>query len=105
LRKQKHRIIEPKIKILTSYAGSVTVLAGSGKIEYQDGLGSNASFCYPTGITLFYRIFLNPFFPFWLYLLILFLAGIAIDQESGNIFVSDYNNHAIRMVTPQGKNL
>jgi NHL repeat len=31
------------------------------------------------------------------------LHGIAIDQQTGSLFVSDYWNHNIIKVTPQGK--
>jgi DNA-binding beta-propeller fold protein YncE len=29
--------------------------------------------------------------------------GIAIDQQTGTLFVSDYLNNSIRKITPQGK--
>jgi hypothetical protein len=32
-----------------------------------------------------------------------FAFGIAIDQQTGNLFVSDLQNHNIRKITPQGK--
>ena len=62
--------------IVNSHAGIVTPFAGSGQPGSSDGLGSSASFNYP--------------------------YGIAIDQQTGNLFVSDQNNHLIRKITPQG---
>lgn len=57
-------------------SGEVTVLAGSpGKTGAADGKGSKARFSYP--------------------------AGIALDS-TGNIYVADENNNAIRKVTPRG---
>ena len=29
--------------------------------------------------------------------------GLAIDQETGSLFVSDSNNHTIRKITPRGE--
>jgi hypothetical protein len=54
----------------------VSVFAGSGKSASEDGLGTNASFCNP-----------------W---------GIAIDQQTGNLFICDFSSHKIRKITPQG---
>ena len=54
----------------------ISVLAGSGSGASKDGIGTNASFYYP--------------------------RGLAIDQQSGILFVSDYNGHTIRKITPQG---
>jgi hypothetical protein len=31
--------------------------------------------------------------------------GIAIDQQTGLLFISDYENHNIIKITPQGKSL
>ena len=56
--------------------GIVSPFAGSGQQGSSDGVGSNASFNYPT--------------------------GIVIDQHTDNLFVIDYNNHSIRKITPQG---
>ena len=42
----------------------------------MDGVGSAASFCHP--------------------------FGIAIDQQTGNLFATDMYNHRIRKITPQG---
>ena len=50
--------------------------AGSGKPGSEDGVGINASFNHP--------------------------AGIAIDQNTGNMFVCDNNNNSIRKITVQG---
>ena len=60
-----------------THAGTVSAFAGSGQPGRSDGVGSSASFNNP--------------------------RGIAIDQQTGNIFVSDYSNHSIRKITPQGE--
>lgn len=56
-------------------SGLMTTLAGSGTPGYQDGTGAGAIFSYP--------------------------HSLAIDA-AGNLYVTDYNNHRIRMVTPAG---
>jgi sugar lactone lactonase YvrE len=56
-------------------AGVVTTIAGSGSAGSADGAGTGASFNDPT--------------------------GIAVDH-SGNIYVADYGNNEVRMVTPAG---
>jgi sugar lactone lactonase YvrE len=56
-------------------AGVVSTLAGSPFPGYADGTGAAASFYYPT--------------------------GIAVDG-SGNVYVADRNNHAIRKITSAG---
>ena len=56
--------------------GNVTIFAGAGNIGLKDGKGTEAQF---------YSI-----------------SGMACDV-SGNLWVSDYGNHAIREVTPDGK--
>ena len=53
-------------------AGEVTTLAGSGVGGYADGPGASAQFAFAT--------------------------GVAVDG-SGNVYVADYNNHAIRYIT------
>ena len=58
------------------YIGTVSPFAGSGQQGSSDGVGLNASF-------------FNP-------------HGIAVDQQTGNVFVSDQSNHLIRKITPQG---
>jgi hypothetical protein len=58
------------------FKGVSSVFAGS-ESGNQDGVGTNARFNLP--------------------------YGIAIDQQSGTLFVSDQSNHNIRMITPQGK--
>ena len=59
-----------------SYVGMISMFAGSGKQGNADGVGANASFCRP--------------------------YGIAIDQHTGNLFVSECSNHLIRKITPEG---
>jgi len=56
-------------------AGVVTTLAGSGIAGNTDGLGSTASFNYPTSISV---------------------------DVTGNLYVADYKNNLIRKITPQG---
>ncbi len=55
--------------------GLVSTFAGSGARTLEDGIGTNASFGYP--------------------------SGLAFDQ-SGNLIVADAGNHAIRKITPDG---
>ncbi|MES2387020.1 MAG: gliding motility-associated C-terminal domain-containing protein [Bacteroidota bacterium] len=110
-------------------AGVVTTFAGSGVAGYADGVGTNAKFNEPYGIAIDlagnlyvgdhggYRVrkitpggfvttlagsglpgftdgqgtaasMMNP-------------MGIAVDR-SGNVYVADYRNHAIRKITPGG---
>ena len=56
--------------------GSMSSFAGSGREGSSDGVGSKASFNYP--------------------------LGVAVDQQTGNLFVSDRGNYTIRKITPQG---
>ena len=56
--------------------GSISSFAGSGREGSSDGVGSKASFNYPLGVT--------------------------VDQQTGNLFISDRGNHTIRKITPQG---
>jgi len=60
-------------KITTN--GAVTTLAGNGSSGFRNGIGTNASFWYP--------------------------SGVAVDG-SGNVFVADIYNHAIRKITTNG---
>jgi sugar lactone lactonase YvrE len=55
--------------------GTVRTLAGSGRPEFADGLGTAASFSHP--------------------------AGIAVDL-AGNVYVADTGNNRIRRITPAG---
>lgn len=55
-------------------AGVITTLAG-GTAGNKDGLGTDARFNWPKGLTV---------------------------DASGNVFVADYNNHRIRKITPAG---
>ena len=59
-----------------THVGAVSPFAGNGQQGSSDGVGSSASFNHP--------------------------YGIAIDQHSGYLFVSDHGNHLIRKITPQG---
>ena len=59
------------------YQGKVSLFAGTiGRAGHTDGIGANATF----------------YFPSW----------IAIDQETGSLFVSDTFNHMIRKITLEG---
>jgi gliding motility-associated-like protein len=55
--------------------GPIAAFAGNGTIGAADGPGANASFHYPFGL---------------------------ISDESGNLFVADYDNNKIRKITPEG---
>jgi len=55
--------------------GQVTTLAGSGSWGANDGIGTSASFNSPYGLTL---------------------------DAIGNVYVADYGNHKIRIITPTG---
>jgi sugar lactone lactonase YvrE len=63
-----------RIRVVTP-AGVVTTLAGSGASAFADGTGTTASFSQP--------------------------AGVAVDAN-GKVYVADFNNNRIRMVTPAG---
>ncbi len=58
-----------------SPAGVVTTLAGNGNSGNTNGVGTAASFYYPTGVTL---------------------------DNNGNIYVADYFNNSIRKITTAG---
>jgi len=61
-----------------SSSGTVSLFAGGENSNgNDDGVGTNARFYYPN--------------------------NLAIDQQTGNIFVSDQLNHLIRKITPQGE--
>lgn len=59
------------------FSGQKSTFAGCGKHGYEDGEGEKAMFNRPWGIT--------------------------VNQETGDVFVADRNNHIIRKITPQGK--
>ena len=65
------------LNVLNHHQGTVSVFAGSGQRGKGDGIGTKASFNNPR----------------WL----------AIDQVTGSLFVSDYYNHRIRKITPEGE--
>jgi sugar lactone lactonase YvrE len=56
-------------------AGVVTTLAGSGICQAVDGTGTDASFCYPSGVVL---------------------------DPTGNVYIADKGNHRVRKITPAG---
>ena len=62
--------------VLTHCQGTVSVFAGSGEIGSDDGVGRKASFRCP--------------------------SGLAIDQETETLFVSDWD-HKIRKITREGE--
>lgn len=51
-------------------------MAGSGKTGFKDGKGTEVEFNYP--------------------------FSVAVDQKTGDVYVVDSSNKAIRKVTPQG---
>ena len=65
-----------RVQSLIPVLGTVSPFAGSAKIGNADGIGTHASFNHP--------------------------RGLAIDQQTGNLFVCDHDNHLIRRITPEG---
>jgi hypothetical protein len=63
-----------RIRRVIPTSGDVTTLAGSGSQAFADGVGTAASFFYPT--------------------------GVAVIPSSGQIVVADSYNHRIRLVDP-----
>ena len=63
-------------RLIDLFSGTITLFAGSGKQGSFDGMCANASFNHP--------------------------CGIAVDQQTGNVFISDNGGHLIRKITPQG---
>ena len=55
--------------------GTVTTLAGSGRVAFEEGKGEDASFNTPRGIAM---------------------------GPDGNLYVADFGNHRIRKITPDG---
>jgi sugar lactone lactonase YvrE len=66
--------VNHRIRKITS-GGVVSTLAGNGTDGFANGIGTSASFNYPT--------------------------GVATDAV-GNVYVADYLNHRIRKITPAG---
>ena len=71
-------IYQSKISKIFISSGSTSIFAGSGQQGSADGASTTASFS-------------NPF-------------GIAIDQQTRNLFVSDHGTHIVRKITAQGVN-
>jgi len=83
--KEKNEVKKIKIKIkkrkkrkkkININLGAVSVFAGSGSAAHTDGAGTTASFYHP--------------------------RGIAVDQKTGTVFVSEWTNCTIRKITLQG---
>jgi ELWxxDGT repeat protein len=64
----------PRIRKISS-SGAVTTIAGNGRYEFADGIGTNAMFKYPYGITI---------------------------DATGNIYVTDQSIFRIRKITLAG---
>jgi DNA-binding beta-propeller fold protein YncE len=64
--------VNNKIRTINLASGAVTTLAGSGSRAYQDGVGTAASFDYPT--------------------------GVALDSTNTYLYVADEDNNVIRQV-------
>ncbi|MBI4662405.1 MAG: chitobiase/beta-hexosaminidase C-terminal domain-containing protein [Verrucomicrobia bacterium] len=54
----------------------VTTIAGSGTAGYMEGVGTNAQFSFPNDL---------------------------VADRSGNLYVSEFNNHTIRIISPAGE--
>jgi hypothetical protein len=68
----------PSLNFYTLHSkGFISIFAGNDEKGNEDGVGKRARFN--------------------------FLSGIAIDQQTGDLFSSDERNHNIRKITPQGK--
>ncbi|KAI8904840.1 hypothetical protein EDD86DRAFT_258662 [Gorgonomyces haynaldii] len=63
-----------KIRVI-SPSGLVSTLAGNGNYGYTNGNAASAAFSYPSGLCL---------------------------DTTGNVYVADYNNHCIRMISLDG---
>ena len=70
---KKYFYIFSHIFLLNSYAQTVTTLAGSGIVGFNNGIGSSAQFSYPSDVVI---------------------------DSSGNLYVSDTSNNCIRKITP-----
>lgn len=63
-------------KISPFGARSATTIAGTGVAGYREGAATNAQFNYPTDL---------------------------VADDAGNILVTEFNNHVVRKITPQGQ--
>jgi sugar lactone lactonase YvrE len=67
---------DPPEVLQVAQDGSITALAGSPTAGSADGTGVNASFNYP--------------------------SGVSYDATTGNLYVADYRNNKVRVVTQSG---
>ena len=65
-----------RIRLVTFPVGAVSTIAGNGVVGFLDGVGVAAFFSSPMGLT--------------------------IDTSSGTVYIADYANHAVRVLTPSG---